>query len=365
MYPKLEINKDRVRENVAAVVELCRSKGIEVAGVIKGCNGNLDISEIMLHEGVAQLGSSRISQLKAVKKLDRQIKTLLLRIPMLSELEDMVRYCDVSLQSEIEVILRTEEVCLSLGLGHEIILMYDVGDLREGFIHLEDLIEVAKIVKEKCTHVKIVGIGTNIGCYGSVKATPENMEQLVSASGKLEEVIGKKLEIVSGGATSSLPLVVNDQMPSGINHLRIGEGILTAREVSEFYGAPIKGQNTKAMILKAEIVEIKEKPTHPIGTLAYDAFGNKPTYEDRGVKTRMLVAVGRQDIGSHDKLIPLDSNLQIIGSSSDHLIVEPIDLPLTYKLGDVVSFEIMYPSMLYLTESPDVEKTLVGEGLKV
>lgn len=363
MYPELVLYKDRIRANVRAVVGQCKAAGIQVTGVVKGVNGNLDIVKMQLEEGVTQIGSSRLHQLEAIKNQFPKARTMLLRIPMLSEIERMVETCDLSLQSELAVLRRANAVSMKKGIRHQVVLMYDVGDLREGFFKVSELLEAALEVEFKLSSLVLAGIGINIGCYGSVKATPEIMHKLVDAAARIEEKIGRKLEIVSGGATSSLPLVVKGEMPEGINHLRIGEGMLTAREVDEFYHAPIKGQYKNALILRAELVEIKEKPTHPIGTLAYDAFGNQPAYDDRGLKVRLILAVGRQDIGSHDRLIPVDPEIELIGSSSDHVIVETKEWRNQYKLGDILEFELLYPAMLYLTESPDVRKTMVGGGL--
>lgn len=359
MYPRLNIYKDRTYSNAKAVVELCKKQGIDVTGVVKGCSGNIAASRAILKAGAKQVGSSRMSQIEAIKREVPDAKTLMLRIPMISEIERLVASCDYSLQSEYEIIERIEHECHNQGKTHDVILMMDLGDLREGYIDDEEIIKVAEKIENEMNFVKLAGIGTNLGCYGSVKATRENLGKLVQISHNIEALIGRKLEIVSGGATSSLPLVVQGEMPLGINHLRIGEGLLTCREVGEFYHTPIEGQTTDAFVLEAEIVEIKTKPTYPIGELAYDAFGNKPTYKDRGIKKRMLLAVGRQDFGHHEKLIPLDQTVEIIGSSSDHLIVEVSEQTKAYKLGDTLSFEIMYPAMLYLTESQDVFKMVL------
>lgn len=359
MYPRLYVHKDRTYKNAKAVVELCQKHGIDVTGVVKGCSGNIAASSAIVKAGAKHLGSSRMSQIEAIKREIPGAKTLMLRIPMISEIDRLVASCDYSLQSEYEIIERIEHECHNQGKTHEVILMMDLGDLREGYMNEEDLIAVAEKIENDMRFVNLAGIGTNVGCYGSVKATPENLGKLVQIAYKIEALIGRKLEIVSGGATSSLPLVVQGDMPLGINHLRIGEGLLTCREVGEFYHSPIEGQSTDAFILEAEIVEIKTKPTYPIGELAYDAFGNTPSFEDRGIKKRMLLAVGRQDFGQHEKLVPLDQTIEIIGSSSDHLIVEVTEQTKEYRLGDTLRFEIMYPAMLYLTESPDVEKVVV------
>lgn len=356
MYPALAIDIEKVKGNVEIINGLCSQNGIKVTGVIKGCDGISDVASAMIKSGIRSLGSSRLEQLEKVKKIDSRVETLLLRIPMLSELEKLTNCCDISLQSEIKVLKKLNEHCINNNRTHKVILMMDLGDLREGYIDKESLVKAALEVENNLKGIVLAGIGTNLGCYGSVKATDINLGRLSNIAGEIENLIGRSLEYVSGGASSSLPLLLDGNMPSKINHLRLGESILTSRELDEFYGYKLDGITKDAFTLKAEIVEIKDKPTHPIGELSYDAFGNKPVYDDRGIKTRIILAVGRQDFGCHEKLIPLQSDVNIIGSSSDHLIIESEK---AYSIGDILDFELYYPAMLYLSESPYVKKIFI------
>lgn len=358
MYPALIINKEIIKQNVKSVVELCSLSGVGVSAVIKGCSGNLEVAKLAATFGCKHIASSRVDQLMAVKEADVKLPTMLLRIPMLSEVSRMIKYADISLQSELKIIDYIEKKCKTRSTTHNVVLMMDLGDLREGYMGKDELIKVALYIENNLKHVKLHGIGTNLGCYGSILATTKNLGRLADIAIEIEGLIGRELDIVSGGATSSLTLVAKNEMPSKINNLRIGEAILTSRELSEFYDCEIKGLSKNAFTLKAEVVEIKEKPTHPIGELFYDAFGNKPEYEDRGSKTRMILAVGRIDIGDHEKLIPLIKNIEIIGSSSDHLIVESISDKHDFKIGSIIEFELFYPALLYLSHSPYVTKVI-------
>ncbi|MGO2852536.1 MAG: alanine racemase, partial [Tetragenococcus koreensis] len=108
--------------------------------------------------------------------------------------------------------------------------------------------------------------------------------------------------------------------------------------------------------LSAEIIEIKEKPTYPIGTISVDAFGNTPEYTDQGIRKRALLAVGRQDIGDMNKLHPYDENIKVFGGSSDHTIIDLTDCSNNYQIGDIVSFELEYENVLYATGSTYIAK---------
>jgi len=355
-FPYLYINREKIYENAKRVVEICGEKGIGVSGVIKGVNGIHAVSEEFLRAGCAQIASSRIGQLKDFKKRRPDIETMLLRVPMESEIEAVILHSDISLNSERETIELMEKKAEEFKVNHKVILMMDLGDLREGFFEQEKLIELALHIEKNMKYVKLGGVGTNLGCYGSVKPTIKNLGELCSIAAIIEEKIGRKLEFISGGATSSLPLLVSGEMPEGINNLRIGEGILLNMDLPELWEVDIAGMHKDTFILHAQIVEIKEKPSHPVGELFIDAYGNKPTYEDRGTRKRALLAIGKQDFAIHEKLVPMDEGIEIIGSSSDHTIVDIQDGKKEYKIGDVMKFRVFYGPMLHLCTSEWVEK---------
>jgi predicted amino acid racemase len=164
--------------------------------------------------------------------------------------------------------------------------------------------------------------------------------------------------MISGGATSTLPLLLEKKVPNKINHLRIGEGIVTAKDLPELWDVHIPGLFTDPMTLKAQIVEVKTKPSYPIGEIFIDAFGNKPEYKDRGKLKRAILAMGSKDIGDYSKIKSNEHGIKIIGSSSDHLIVDIEEYPGELKVGDVLEFDIFYPAMLFLSSSECVRKII-------
>ena len=274
---------------------------------------------------------------------------------MLCELEDVARWCDYSLESERATLDALEEACARQGVIHKAVVMADLGDLREGFWDQDEMVRVCVHVERDLPHVELAGVGVNLGCYGSIQPTPEKMGQLTALARRVEEAIGRKLEIVSGGATSSYPLVHRGVMPAGINHLRIGEAALLAKDLQVDWGIPDMDYLQRGTIyLEGEIVELRKKPTYPVGETMIDAFGRRPTYEDRGVRLRGLVAFGRADAGDLESLICREPGMTIIGGSSDHCIVDVEDCPRVLQVGDIVGFDLSYGHMLYATGRNDV-----------
>lgn len=354
-YPQLEFDLALLRSNADAVISRCRGMGIRVCGVVKGVDGLPEAARVLRAAGAAELGTSRLEQVAKCRAAGVPGPWLLIRIPGLTELPDVVALCETSLQSEWPTLLALEEECLRQNKTHRVIVMTDLGDLREGFWDKKELVDVCERVERELPHVQLAGIGVNLTCYGSTKPTPEKMNELVGLARQVEQRIGRKLEIVSGGATSSFTLVHWGTMPAGVNHLRIGEAILLGKDLQVDWGIrDMDYLRMDALTLRAEVVEVKDKPTYPIGEFAIDAFGRKPVYEDRGIRRRAILALGRADVGELESLIPREPGVTVIGGSSDHCIVDVEDCPRRLQVGDIVEFSLCYSHMLYATARSDM-----------
>lgn len=359
MYPRVEINLQYFKENVAAVVERCNEYGINIAGVIKGTTGIPECAKMFQEGGAKYIASSRLEQIEDATNFGVDLPKLLLRVPMMSELDEVVRICDYSLNSEPTVLRALNEAAAKQDKVHKVVLMADLGDLREGFWDKDEMVEVAVMVENELANLELAGVGTNLGCYGSIEATADKLDELVAIAERIEAKIGRQLEIISGGGTTSLPRIINGDMPKRINHLRVGEGIILARDLDVFYGYDMSWMHQDTYTLKAEIIEVKDKPSHPVGKISIDAFGHTPEYVDRGIRKRALLGIGKVDYGSIEEIFPKDKGVEVIGASSDHTILDIEDAEKEYKPGDIVSFGINYASIVYLTNCRNVQIVFV------
>ena len=364
-YPQLTVNHGSLRDNMSQVISWCSSAGIDVAGVIKVSTGLASFALDYEACGAKWIASSRLEQLERARNAGVKLPLMMIRVPMLSEIPEMIRICDYSLESEFTAIKTIEEECVHADVKHNVILMADLGDLREGIFEVEELVDVAKYVEDKCDFVHLAGIGTNLGCYGSVMPTKEKMEQLVAYAEAVEEAIGRELEIISGGATSSLMPLFDGVMPERINMLRIGavSACGPLEDLRTCYGREeVDVMRDDAFILEAEVIETNTKPSHPIGKLGVDAFGKKPKYKDRGMRKRALLAIGRADYGDIADIIPETAGAEVIGASGDHTIVDIGDCEDVIRVGDIMRFKLKYSSIMRLTSSENVKVNEV-EGL--
>lgn len=354
-YPAIEINLSKIRKNAKVITKLLKGYGIDIVGVTKVSNGSMEIAKTFIEGGIKVIGDSKIENLKAYKSLPA--KKMLLRIPMISEAEDVVSYADISLNSEIDTMKALSKEAEKMGKRHEVILMIDVGDLREGIFYENELMETVEEVLNY-RGIKLTGIGTNLTCFGAIIPSKENLGKLVLIRDNINRKFNINLEVVSGGNSSSLCLIQNKEMPKGINQLRLGTALLLG--LIEVSRTRISNTYIDAFKLIAEIVEIKKKPSKPIGEVAMDAFRNVPSFEDKGDMIRAICAVGKQDCDPQF-MIPEDERIKILGASSDHLILDITKCKDHYKIGSKISFILDYVAILRSMTSSYVNKIYVND----
>ncbi len=350
-YPAVRIDLKKLTHNTRVLMDKCNRLGMDVVPVTKVYCGMPEIAKASVIAGAKMLADSRIENMIKLKDLD--VHKLLLRIPMLSQVEEVVDYVDISLNSEYQVIKALSDKAQEKGKVHKVILMIDLGDLREGEWS-ETAVELAGRILE-LKGVKLVGVGTNLTCYGAVIPSKDNLGLLVSLAEEIENKYNVKLDIISGGNSSSIHLIDKKEMPARVNQLRLGEALVLGNETA--YGERIEGTFADVFTYMAEIIELKEKPSVPIGETGVDAFGEKPVFTDRGTRKRAILASGRQDI-KVDGITPRDREAIILGASSDHLIVDVTDCKKDYKVGDILEFDMSYGGILAAFTSEYVDKII-------
>lgn len=352
--PRLEIHPSRIEENARAVIAECHAAGIRVACVTKVACAHPAVVKALEDAGADLLADSRLANLETIRATGTHLPLMLLRIPAPGQLHDVVRLADISLNSSLDTLRGLSKVAAAIGKVHQVIVMVDLGDLREGLWpdHVVDVVASAAGLP----NLEILGLGCNLACYGGVIPTTEKMQKLIDLRDECRRVSGLPLEILSGGNSANLPLLAAGGMPSEINQLRIGEAILLGRNVLDRSAWPGTRQDT--FLLTAEVVELETKPSVPIGSRGQDAFGGTPEFLDRGMRQRAICNIGRQDVVI-DNLQPIDPGIIILGGSSDHLILDVEEAQPGVKLGDEVAFLPGYAALLAASTSVYITKTVI------
>ena len=351
-YPRMIMDLSKLRKNIEHIVQACGEHGVGVTAVTKVLCAHPAAAEVLIEAGVDNLGDSRLKNLRRLRDSDVDAELMLLRLPRMSRADDVVQLADVSLNSEVATIESLDEAACANNVTHGVVLMVDVGDLREG-VWIDDVASLAEAA-DQAENVNVVGVGTNLACYGGVTPSVRNMEKLLQARSVAAEVLGFEPEVVSGGNSANWDLLKSGQLPEGINNLRIGEAIFLGNETVR--RAKIDPMHDDVFQVEAEVIELQRKPSVPVGDIGQDAFGQTPTFEDRGRHRRAIVALGRQDVVP-DGLLPRMNSAEIIGASSDHMILDVEDVQNPVEVGDVLTFTVRgYSALLALSTSQYVHK---------
>ncbi len=358
--PRLELYPQRVKENASYIFDICKKHGVEVTAVSKVVCAHPDMVKVFVDCGAEIIADSRIENLQAIKKMGYDIQLMMLRIPTLSRLDDLVAVADLSLVSSLSTMQGLGKAASKIGKIHKGILMVDLGDLREGVLYDKALAILAEISKNPIDGFELAGLGTNLACFGGVIPSNKNTSKLIELKNECEKKFAMKLDIISGGNSSGLPLLLSGKLPKGINNYRVGEAIVLGRNVID--RSPLAGTRQDTMIAVSEIIELEKKSSKPIGEIGQDAFGNTPSFTDRGDRLRAICNIGRQDVDI-EGLTPVDKNIEILGGSSDHLILDledcTQDCKEKLKVGDEIAFYPDYSALLALLTSPYVKKVSI------
>ncbi len=357
VHPTLSIDLDIIEANARTIVALCAEHGIAVSGVTKGVRGDPEIARAMLRGGVASLGESRLENIARLRAGGIDAPITMLRLPPLSGVDEVVAAAGASLNSELDVVAGLSAAAQRRGTVHDLVVMVELGDLREGVMP-GDVVPFVRRALER-PGIRVAGLGANLSCFGGVVPSADNMTALVAVAEEVERAFGLKLELISGINSSGLELIAAGGMPARVNHARIGEAILLGRETLR--RRPWPGTRQDAFVLRAEVLERKRKPSLPLGETAEDAFGRRPRFTDRGERMRALLNIGREDTDVAS-LTPLDPGVTILGASSGYLVADVTDAGNGAEVGDELAFHPGYGALLAAMTSAYVKKRLTKGG---
>ncbi len=346
--PRIKIDLGKIAHNASTLRNLYGAKGVGVVGVTKAVCGDPDIARTLVESGIGILADSRTANLEKMRNAGVAAQYLLLRTPLPSQAEAVVRLADISLNSEISVIETLSEIALARRSTHRVVLMVELGDLREGLMPDDLPRAVERVVA--LGGVELVGIGTNLACFGGVKPDQKNMNRLSSIADAVEEEFGLTLSFVSGGNSANYDWFISTVDTGRVNNLRLGESIFLGREALR--REPIPGLFLDAFTLVAEVIEAKTKPAHPNGEICQDAFGRIPKLEARGPSNRAILGLGRQDVSVPG--LSFNCGVDVLGASSDHIILDARHSGL--RVGDEVEIGVDYSALLATMTSPYVLK---------
>ncbi|WP_300057312.1 alanine/ornithine racemase family PLP-dependent enzyme [uncultured Roseobacter sp.] len=351
--PRVEIDLRKIEENAQSLVSRLGVRGLSVTGVTKAVCGHPDVARAMLDGGVVGLADARIKNVARMRTAGIGSPISMIRAPMASEMEDVMKFCAVSYNTELDTILKLGSAARKQGTRHNIILMIEMGDMRDGIMP-EDLDDFAARVVAT-PGVALKGIAANFACLANIAPTAGDMAMLSRLAYQVECACGRFVDVVSGGGSASVPWALGEGAIGRINNLRLGEAILLG--IDPVSGQPINGLHTDAFAIFAEVIEARPKPSSlPIRSSA-PKHGKHELVSNGGRANRAVLAIGQQDTDAGSLSLP--SGFGFIGATSDHTVVDTAKS--TVPVGSEMKMGLNYSALMRAMSAPDVVKRVHGK----
>lgn len=352
------LDRQRLRHNYDFLDQLFREKNIDWAVVTKLLCGNKLFLEELLSFGVKQVCDSRISNLRQIKDINPSIETIYIKPPASTTIQDIIEYADYSFNTELHTIELLSKEAEKQGKTHKVIIAVELGELREGVMREELIAFYHKAFA--MPNIEITGLAANLSCLYGVLPSPDKLIQMSLYAQLIEAKFGRKLEFVSGGSSVSLHLMMNDTLPVGINHFRIGETLFFGTNV--YNDSRIEGMEYDVFQLFVNIIEVIEKPMLPTGEFGTNLEGEEYQRDESLIgktSVRAIVDIGLLDVDI-SQIRFLDPHVTIAGATSDMIVLDLGANRKGYKAGDQIGVSLNYMSTLKLLNSNYIEKMVVG-----
>ena len=351
------LNRDKLKHNYLFLDQLFGKRAIKWSVVTKLLCGNREYLSELLALGVCQVCDSRVANLKVIKSINPHVETIFIKPPARRTIKSVVKYADISINTGLETIkLLSEEAC-RVNKVHKIIIMIELGELREGVMGDDFIDFYAKVFDMK--NIEVVGIGANLSCLYGVLPNQDKLIQLSLYEQVIEAKFGRQISYVSGGSSVTIPFMFKNMLPKAINHFRVGETLFLGSDV--YNGTTLKGMKSNVFKLHSEIIELINKPIVPTGEMGTNVDGHSFSFDEKDVgKTscRAIIDLGLLDVDERH-LYPVDKSIKFVGASSDMIVIDLGENQRGYKVGDLLEFNMDYMGALRVLNSKYIEKRIV------
>lgn len=360
---ELIIHTQKIKDNIKQLSAYFAEKDIHWSLITKVFSGDKEfLSHVLTPDVIAKInsvGDSRLTSLKNLKEVNPAMRTIYIKPPAKVYADEVVKYADISLNSSYSTIVALNEAAKKNGVKHQIIIMVELGELREG-VQREDIMEFYRKVF-KMSHIEVIGLGSNLGCMYGVEPTYDKLLQLSLYKELISAKFKKDLPLLSGGTSITLPLVEIGNIPKDINHFRIGEAAFFG--VSPLNNEVFRDLHVDTFEFRANIIELEEKKLVPEGIISDANIGHTVNYEDKDISessNKAILDFGLLDVDKSD-IESYDEGLSFVGITSDMLVVdvgENVDKKgkQKYHTGDAIRFKPNYMAVARLLNSKFIDK---------
>jgi len=363
---ELIIHAEKIKNNIRYLSDYFDRLNIQWSLITKVFSGDKEFLKQILSDDVIyrinSVGDSRLTSLKNLKTVNPNMRTIYIKPPAKVYAEDVVRYADISLNSSYSTIQSLNVAAKKAGKIHQIIIMIELGELREG-VNRDDVMAFYEKVFD-LSHIDVIGIGSNLGCMYGIEPTYDKLLQLSIYKELISEKFKKKLKFISGGSSITLPLIEQGSVPKDINHFRIGEAAFFG--VSPLNNKQFKELNTDTFEFEANIIELEKKKIVPEGVLSDANIGHTADFDEHDADETTVKAIldfGMLDVDK-ENIEALDNEISFVGITSDMMVVDigsnrTEEGKKKYRVGDRIRFKPNYMAVARLLNSKFIDKRFV------
>lgn len=363
---ELIISTDKIKSNIKSLSAFFKEHNISWSLITKVFSGDLEFLNNLLTPDTIQyidsIGDSRLTSLKNLRSVNPKMRTIYIKPPAEQYAADIVKYADISLNSSYTTITALNEEAKKIGVIHQVIIMIELGELREG-VQRTDIMEFYERVFEM-SNIEVIGIGSNLGCMYGVAPTTDKLMQLTLYKELISAKFNKDLPFISGGTSITLPMIENKEVPTGINHFRVGEAAFFG--ISPIDGKPFKDLHTDTFQFTANIIELDEKKIVPEGQISEANIGHTAsieTVDKNDTTTKAILDFGLLDVDK-DNIEALDKSISFVGITSDMIVIDlgdnqNEDGSKKYNIGDKIVFQPNYMAVARLLNSKFIDKVFI------
>lgn len=360
---ELIIETEKIKDNIKYLSNYFEQKGINWSLITKVFSGDKEFLEHILTDDVIDkinsVGDSHLTSLKNLRAVKPDMRTIYIKPPAEIYADEVVKYADISLNTSFRTIKALNEAAKKAGKIHQVIIMIELGELREGVNRSNVMSFYEKVFN--LLYVDVIGIGSNWGCMYGIEPTYDKLLQLSMYKELISERFKKKLKFVSGGSSITLPLIEQGNVPKDINHFRVGEAAFFG--VTPLYNERFKELNTDTFAFEANIIELEEKKIVPEGMLSDANIGQTAGFDDHDADettVKAILDVGMLDVDKND-IESIDSEVHFVGITSDMMVVDigtnnTAEGTKKYRVGDRIRFKTNYMAVARLLNSKFIEK---------
>ena len=347
MSLRLILNRSALHKNYRIIKNYLDQRGFSLTVVTKLLQSHPDLMNLLKNMEIDCVADSYPQNLK--KQSFSDCWNLCISSP--DVLNVTLDNSHLSVHSNFKTIHALRDRAAKLNIVHEILLMIDMGDWREGFPidYLKNNIEWFADLKP----LSLRGIAINLSCFAGVKLQKHHLQELIDIAHLIREK--QSFNLLSLGNSAAIPFIEGWDSKSmklwdNIDwNLRIGEAL--------FCGT-LPGTSTSILglqnvfTLRLPVVEAHHKE-HVLNQneLIPNSFGKMHEPISKGYGQRVILGVGRVDLDPQYLKFP--ESIECLGASSDLCILFNHGDPL--EVGQVIECIPDYHAVMNLATSPRLE----------